>query len=108
MEQAARRYEAIRQDIILQVRQAHTRYISAHEQFELWSSDIIPSLQTKVEQTQKSYQAGEVSYISVLEAKRELVEANMHLTELATELLGDAAQLDYCIGRRMIDMESSF
>jgi len=108
LEQAARRYEAIRQDIILQVRQAHTRYISAHEQFELWSSDIIPSLQTKVEQTQKSYQAGEVSYILVLEAKRELVEANMHLTELATELLGDAAQLDYCIGKRMINMEQKF
>jgi cobalt-zinc-cadmium efflux system outer membrane protein len=35
LEQAARRYEAVRQSIILQVRQAHTRYASAHEEFEL-------------------------------------------------------------------------
>ena len=102
LEQAARWYEAIRQDIILQVRQAHTRYISAHEQFELWSSDIIPSLQTKVEQTQKSYQAGEVSYISVLEAKREFVEAKMHRMELAGNLQRNAAELNYCIGKKMI------
>lgn len=107
LEQAARQYEALRQNIILHLRQAYTQYISAHEQFELWSSDIIPSLQTKVEQTQKSYQAGEVSYISVLEAKRELVEARMRQAELAAHLHRSAAQLNYCIGKRTIETESS-
>ena len=58
LEQAARRYEAVRQNIILEVKQAYTQYISIHEQFDLWSSDIIPSLEQALEQTQKAYEAG--------------------------------------------------
>jgi len=102
LEQAARRYEAIRQNIILQVRQAHTRYISAHEEFELWDSGIIPSLETAVERARKSFVAGEVSYPSVLEAHRKLVEARMQRTALAATLRRSAAELNYCIGKKMI------
>lgn len=102
LEQAARRYEAVRQNIILQVQQARSQYISAREALELWSHDIIPSLQTKVEQTQKFYEAGEVLYISVLEARRELVEANMHQMELAGDLHCRAAELNYSIGKKVI------
>ena len=102
LEQAARRYEAVRQNIILEVKQAYTQYISAHEQFDLWKSDIIPSLEQVVEQTQKSYEAGEVSLISVLHAQKELAEASMYLTELVARLNSSTAELNYCIGRKMI------
>ncbi|MDH4239205.1 MAG: TolC family protein [Phycisphaerae bacterium] len=102
LEQAAQRYEAIRQNIILQVQQGYTQYISAHEQFDLWSSDIIPSLEQAVEQTQKSYEAGDVSLISVLHVQRELIEARMHLTELVARLNSSTAELNYCIGKKMI------
>ena len=102
LEQAARQYEAIRQDIILGVQQAHTQYVSAHEQFQLWSSDIIPSLTKTVEQTQKSFEAGQVSYLDVLEAKRKLVEARLRQTELAGQLARSAAQLNYCVGKKTI------
>ena len=102
LEQAARRYEAVRQNIILEVKQAYTQYTSAHEQFDLWKSDIIPSLEQVVEQTQKSYEAGEVSLISVLHAQKELAEASMYLTELVARLNSSTAELNYCIGRKMI------
>jgi len=102
LEQAARRYETVRQNIILKVKQAYTQYISAHEQFDLWNSDIIPSLEQAVEQTQKSYEAGDVSFISVLHAQKELVEARMYLTELVARLNSSTAELNYCIGKKMI------
>jgi len=102
LEQAARQYEAVRQDIILQVQQAHTRYVSTQEEFELWRSDIIPSLAKTVERTQKSFVAGEVSYLFVLGAKRKLLEARMRQTELAAHLHRSAAQLNYCIGKKTI------
>lgn len=102
LEQAARQYEAVRQKIILQVQQAHTQYISAHDEFELWEGDIIPSLEKIADQARKSFAAGEVSYLVVLQAKRELVEARMHRTELAAQLHRSAAELNYCIGRKMI------
>jgi cobalt-zinc-cadmium efflux system outer membrane protein len=107
LEQATRQYEAVRQNIILQVRQAHTQYISALEEFELWHSDIIPNLEKASEQAQKSFEAGEVSYFFILEAKRKLLEACMRKTEFAADLYRSAAQLNYCIGKRMIETESS-
>ncbi|OHB62571.1 MAG: hypothetical protein A2168_01625, partial [Planctomycetes bacterium RBG_13_50_24] len=102
LEQAARQYEVVRQNIILQVRQAHTKYISAREEYELWNSDIIPSLETTLERTRKSFEAGELPYISVLQARQILIEAQMHETELAAHLHSIAAQLNYSIGKKMI------
>jgi cobalt-zinc-cadmium efflux system outer membrane protein len=102
LEQAARQYEALRQDIILQVRQAFTRYVSEYEEFELWSSDIIPSLENIVEQTTKSYEIGEETYLMVLEAKRSLTEARMQLAELAANVHRIAAELNYSVGKQMI------
>jgi len=102
LEQAARQYDAVRQNIILQVQQAYTQYISAHEQYNLWSSDIISSLEQAVEQTRSSFEAGDVTLISVLHAQRKLIEARMHLTELVAELNSRTAELNYCIGKKMI------
>ena len=102
LEQAARQYEAVRQNIILQVRQAHTKYISVQEEFELWNNDIIPSLETTLEQTRKSFEAGELPYISVLQARQTLIEAQIHKTELAAHLHRIAAELNYYIGKKMV------
>ncbi len=102
LEQAARQYEVVRQNIIFQVRQAYTEYVSAHEEFELWNNNIIPSLEQTVERTRKSFEAGEVSILLVLEARQTLVEARMRRTELAANLRRTAAKLNYCIGKKMI------
>jgi cobalt-zinc-cadmium efflux system outer membrane protein len=102
LEQAARHYHVVRQDIILQVRQAYTRYVAAFEEFELWHDVIIPSLLKADEQTQKSFSAGQVSYLVVLEAKQKLLDARMRQTELAAELHRSIAQLNYCVGKRTI------
>lgn len=102
LEQAARQYEALRQNIIFQVRQAFTRYVSEYEEFELWGNDIIPSLENNVEQTTKSFEIGEVPYLNVLEAKRRLIEAKVQFTGLAANVHRTAAELNYCIGKKMI------
>lgn len=102
LEQATRHYEVVRQAIILQVRQAYTQYISAHEEFDLWNNQIIPSLEQVFEQTQQSLTAGEVSYLSVLEARAKLVEARLRGTELVAQLHRTAAELNYSVGNKML------
>lgn len=102
LEQAARQYEAVRQNIILEVKQAYTHYNSTYGQFDLWNNDIIPSLEQAVEQTQRSYEIGDVSLISVLHSQRELIDARMHLTELVAQLNSSIAELNYYIGKKLI------
>lgn len=102
LEQAARKYEALRQNIILQVRQAFTRYVSDYEEFELWNNDIIPSLQKKVEQTTQSFEIGEINNQTVFEARQNLIEAKVKLVESTAQLLIDAAELNFCIGKKLI------
>lgn len=102
LEQTTRKYEALRQNIILQVRQAFTRYVSDYEEFELWNDDIIPSLQKKVEQTTELFEIGEIPYLTICEAKQSLIEAKVKLVESSANLLIDAAELNYCVGKRII------
>lgn len=102
LEQATRQYETVRQTITLQVKEAYTQYRSAHEEFESWRAAMVPSLAKVGEQAEKSFAAGEVSYLSVLEANRRLFEASLRQKELAAQLYHSAAQLNFCVGRRVI------
>ncbi len=102
LEQAAKRYEVVHQNIILEVKQAYTQYVSAYEQFDLWNNDIVPSLEQVLEQTTKSFEIGEVPYLTVLEANRKLIEAKVQLAQLTANVHSIAAELNYNIGKKMI------
>lgn len=102
LEQAARQYEAVRQSIILQVREAYTLHTSAYKEFDLWHSEIVPSIEKAGEQAQRSYETGDVSYLLVLEVRQRLFEARLRQTELAAQVRRSAAMLNYCIGTKVI------
>ncbi len=102
MEQAARQYEAVRQSILLQVREAYTQYVAAHKEHDLWYGNVIPSLEQAAQRAQRSFETGDVSYLLVLEAKRKLLEARMRRAELAAQLHRTATQLNYAVGTNVI------
>jgi cobalt-zinc-cadmium efflux system outer membrane protein len=101
LEQSACQYEAVRQKIILEVRQAYTGYVSIEEQINYWNNDVIPSLKKAAHQMQKSYEAGDVSYISVLKAQQKLNNAQIHLSDLSAGLQHSKAELNYCVGTKV-------
>jgi cobalt-zinc-cadmium efflux system outer membrane protein len=101
-EHSVRQYEAVRQSIFLQVKESYTRYVAAHEEYELWQSSVVPSLQETARKTQESFAAGEVSYLLVLQAEQELIQARMHQAELAADLNRTAAQLNYSVGKKIL------
>ena len=102
LEQSARRYEALRQNIILQVHEAYSRYQAVHNEYHIWQTNIIPSLETAIRQAQKSFAVGEVSYLMVLATQRELVAAHMRQAELAAQLSQTTAQLNYSVGKKIL------
>ena len=102
LEQAALQYVAVRHSLTLEVQEAYNHYVLVHKEFEIWHSDIVPSLEEAVDQAQKAYIAGEESYLFVLETMRQLSEARMRKAELAADLRRAAAQLSYCTGKKII------
>lgn len=102
LETAARDYEAIRQRVVLQVQEAHAEYVLAREQCDFWRTDVVPVLERANQQAEKSYDAGEISYVGVLATKKKLVEAQLHQAELMAGLHRSVAQLNYCVGQRII------
>jgi cobalt-zinc-cadmium efflux system outer membrane protein len=100
LEQSARQYEAVRQNIILQVRESYTRYTSALEVFGLWNNEIVPSLEKAFQKAQQSRSVGEVSDLYVLEIELKLIEAKKSLLEKAAELKRTQAELNFSVGAK--------
>jgi len=102
MEQAARQYEAVRQNIVLQVREAYARYSAAHREYDLWRGSVVPSLENAADLAQRSFDTGDVSYLLVLEARRKVLEARMRRAELSAQLRRSTAELNYSVGMKVI------
>jgi outer membrane protein, heavy metal efflux system len=106
LEAAARQYEVTRQTIILEVHEAHTEYASARADYDFWRGDVIGVLEAANRQAERSFAAGDVSYLRVLDAKTKVIEAQLHEAELTAGLQRSVAQLNYCVGRRMTGVRS--
>ena len=100
LEKSARQYEAVRQNIILQVQESYTRYISALEEFRLWQTEIVPSMEKAFQRAQQSQAVGEVSYRDVLETQLKLLDAKKSLSEKAAELRRTQTELNFSVGTK--------
>jgi len=102
LERAARIYAAARHGIILEVQEARAGYELAREQYELWHSGIVPSLERAADQAQSAYAAGDESYLFVLTSMRDLLDARLRRSELAAGVGKAIAQLNYSAGKRIV------
>ena len=101
LEQTALKYAAARHRIILEVQEAYNQNTTVQKEFEIWNSQIVPSLLEAVDQSQKAYATGDKSYLFVLETMRQLNEALMRQADLKANLQKAAAQLNYSVGRKI-------
>jgi cobalt-zinc-cadmium efflux system outer membrane protein len=100
LDRALRQYVAKQQEIMLAVQQARASYVAAAQTLTFWQAEVLPAVQKAVLQTESALQAGEVSYLAVLDQKRQLVEAQLHEVSALSALTTAAAQLHYSIGTR--------
>ncbi len=107
LEKAARQYYTVRDRIVLEVRESHTRLAQARESHELWRGKILPPLEESVRQAGKAYEAGDVSYLFVLETSRKLHDARLKEVTAAADWRRAAAELDRSVGHRLGPTENS-
>ena len=103
LEQASLNYIALRQRIALDVSEAYARYELAYKSYQLWNSNVLPPLERAVYLSQDSYGTGDVSYLPVLEATRQMLDARLRKAEVEAELRRSVSQLNFRIGKQVLN-----
>ncbi len=100
MESAAFQYVAIRQRIALDVAQAYQRYQQSWQSYQIWAGATLPALEDAVRLSQSSYRNGDISYLPVLEAQRQLLNAKLRRVEIQADIRRSVSGLNFSIGNK--------
>ena len=100
-EKAARQYITVRDRIVLEVREAHTRLAQAQESHDQWQTHILPPLEESAWLAEKSYAAGNVTYLFVLENNRKVSDARLKAAIAAADVRRARAELERSVGQRL-------
>jgi len=100
MEAAAFQYVATRQRIALDVSTAYQRYEQAWQSYQTWAGGTLPALEEAVSLSQSSYRNGDISYLPVLEAQRQLLNAKLRRVEIQADIRRSVSGLNFSIGNK--------
>lgn len=100
VERAARQFLAVRERILLDVRQAHAELVQARASLDALRQSVMPEARETVRISELAYRDGEQSYLFVLEATRRLFEAQLAEAEALANLRRANARLERGLGRK--------
>ena len=102
-EKAVLQYATVRERIVLEVREAHLRWLQAETSLDQWDLQILPGLQDMVGGAEHAFAAGNVSYLFVLESSRRLADARLRQAAARAEVRRARAELERSLGGRLPD-----
>jgi cobalt-zinc-cadmium efflux system outer membrane protein len=103
MNQAAKQYLVVKHQIYQDVHEAYENYITAKQLLTLLQNRTIPEAQKAVQNSQKAYEIGDISYFEFLDFKRQLLGARLREAESAANLRKAEANLRFSIGFKPIN-----
>jgi cobalt-zinc-cadmium efflux system outer membrane protein len=101
VERAARRYRAAREQVEAEVSAARIRWVQSFESLERIRAEILPAARRAAELAEKTYRAGEESYLYTLEASRRIQEARWQEAAATAEVRQAVARLEHAAGRNL-------
>lgn len=101
LERADRNRTTVRNQILLDVRLAHTRYAQARAERDVLVRQVRPEVDRAVRLTQTAYEEGNTPYVVVLETTRQYLDTKVRLAELDADLRRAWADLERSVGRRL-------
>ncbi len=102
IERAAKQLAALRHRIALEVQQAYTQLEQERQSLDRWRTSIQPQIQEEFRRTERTYAAGDVAYLLVLQTTQRVTDAQLREVELQAAQTRAAANLERSIGRRLI------
>jgi len=100
-EKAERQRQTVRDQILLDVHQAHFRYAQARAEMEVLDAQVRPEVEATIRRAESAYREGDTSYVVVLETTRQLLDSRLRQEQLRAELRRAWAELERSVGRRL-------
>ncbi len=101
VERAAAQHELVARTIVLEVTTARVRRMQATRSRQRFEREVLPALDEALEMATRSFEAGNDSYLIVLDTLRRTGEARLRRAELIAEERRALGELDRAIGARL-------
>jgi len=101
--QAARLYMAVKHRIAQEVLEAHTNYSAAREALNILRKDILPAATTAAKNAAEAYSIGQISYLELLDFKRQLLSFRLREAEAEADMRRAEASLKHSLGFISLD-----
>ena len=101
LQRARRQYLTLRDQIVWEVRQAHTRFVQAQQDARNWKERIVPTSKEAVRTSERAYLDGGTSLLLMLENSRKLLTSQIQQVEAEANLRRAAAELERSVGWRV-------
>ena len=97
----SRRRQSVCNQIVLDVRLAHTRYKQSTAELDVLRKTIRPEVDASIRRTQKAYEDGNVPLLIALEANRQLIDTLGREAVLKADQRRTWVELERSVGRRL-------
>jgi cobalt-zinc-cadmium efflux system outer membrane protein len=101
LEQAAHNRDAVRNQIVQEVRTAAAQMFQSAENLEILQNRVAPSLQEAVALAQNAYEGGGASYLLVLQTTTQYLDARGRILDQTAAWRRALAELERGVGRRL-------
>ena len=101
LELMSRRQQSVCNQIVLDVRLAHTRFRQATAELDVLRKTIRPEVDASIRRTQKAYEDGNVPLLIALEANRQLIDTLAREAVLKADQRRAWVELERSVGRRL-------
>jgi cobalt-zinc-cadmium efflux system outer membrane protein len=102
LDRARARYETTRRLIVRDLRDAHAALATSSASAALWRDNLRPRLERQAGQTERAYEAGELSFLAVIEAQRRLNAGRISELDAMNAMRRALIQLEHRVGRSCI------
>lgn len=101
LERAVRQRVTVRNQIILDVHQAHYRFRQACAEMEILQGKVLPQVEEAIGRAERAYREGNTPYVVILETTRQLLDGQFRRAQLRGELRRAWADLERSVGRHL-------
>lgn len=106
LERAERQRQTVNNQIIMDVHQAHLRYVQAYTELDILKQRVRPEVENAIRRTELAYREGNTPYVVVLQTTQQLLDSRFREVQLQADLRRAWSDLERSVGRHLDEVRT--